>query len=85
MEYTPRMLQNMLTARAAAAGSMVLLKNVNGTLPLRPQGSEKLPVAVFGTGQVRTVFACPEFELYHTVSVLDGPTASWPTSIGPGP
>lgn len=76
MEYTPRMLQNMLTARAAAAGSMVLLKNVNGTLPLRPQGSEKLPVAVFGTGQVRTVFACPEFELYHAVSVLDGLAAS---------
>ena len=68
-------------------------KNVDGTLPLRPQGSEKLPVAVFGTGQVRTVFACPEFELYHTVSVLDGlagprnwwfPTASWPTSTGLG-
>ena len=46
MEYTPRMTENMLTAHSAAVNSMVLLKNVAGTLPLRPAGSEKLPVAV---------------------------------------
>ena len=46
MEYTPRMTENMLTAHSAAVNSMVLLKNVAGTLPLRPNGSEKLPVAV---------------------------------------
>lgn len=76
MEITPRMTRNMLTARSAAAGSMVLLKNIQDTLPLRPQGSEPLPVAVFGMGQVRTVFACPEFVPYHSVNVLDGLGAS---------
>lgn len=76
MEFTPRMTRNMLTARSAAAGSMVLLKNIRDTLPLRPQGSEKLPVAVFGMGQVRTVFACPEFVPYHSVNILDGLSAS---------
>ena len=76
MEFTPRMTQNMRTAQAAAVGSMVLLKNIHDTLPLRPQGSEKLPVAVFGMGQVRTVFACPEFVPYHSVNVLDGLCAS---------
>lgn len=76
MEFSPRMKRNMLTAHAAAVGSMVLLKNVNQTLPLRPAGSEPLPVAVFGTGQVRTVLACPDFSLYRGVSILDGLTAS---------
>ena len=50
MEYTPRMTENLLVARSAAAGSMVLLKNVNQTLPLTPAGSEKLPVAEYGLG-----------------------------------
>lgn len=76
MEYTPRMTENLLVAQAAAAGSMVLLKNVAETLPLRPNGTEKLPVAVFGMGQLNTACCCPEFETYRTVSVLDGLCAS---------
>ncbi len=76
MEYTPRMTENLLAARAAAAGSMVLLKNVGQTLPLRPAGSEPLPVAVFGMGQLNTALCCPEFQTYRTVSILDGLCAS---------
>lgn len=76
MEYTPRMTENMLVAHAAAVSSMVLLKNVAGTLPLRPDGTEKLPVAVFGMGQIDTACCCEEFETYRKVSVLDGLCAS---------
>lgn len=72
MEYTPRMTENLLTARAAAAGSMVLLKNVGQTLPLRPAGTEPLPVAVFGMGQLDTALCCRAFQPYRTVNVLDG-------------
>lgn len=76
MEYTPRMRENMLVAHAAALGSMVLLKNVRQTLPLQPAGSEKLPVAVFGMGQLNTAAGCAEFPAYRSVSVLDGLCAS---------
>lgn len=76
MEYTPRMTENMLVAHAAAAGSMVLLKNVAGTLPLSPAGSEKLPVAVFGMGQIDTALCCAEFQTYRRVNILDGLCAS---------
>lgn len=76
MEYTPRMTENMLVAHAAAAGSMVLLKNVAGTLPLRPAGSEKLPVAVFGMGQIDTALCCADFQPYRRVNILDGLCAS---------
>ncbi len=76
MEYTPRMTENMLVAHSAAVSSMVLLKNINHTLPLRPAGSEKLPVAVFGMGQLDTAASCQEFEAYRKVSVLDGLCAS---------
>ena len=76
MEYTPRMTEHMLVAQGAAAGSMVLLKNVNNTLPLRPAGSEKLPVAVFGMGQLDTALCCGEFQTYRAVSILDGLCAS---------
>ncbi len=72
MEYTPRMKENVLVAHSAALGSMVLLKNIRQTLPLVPAGSEKLPVAVFGMGQLDTAFACEEFQLYRSVSILDG-------------
>ena len=53
-------LPHMLTAEdlSAAIGSMVLLKNIKGTLPLRPAGTEKLPVAVFGMGQLYTACCC---------------------------
>jgi len=76
MEYTPRMRENSLIAHSAAVGSMVLLKNVRQTLPLQPAGSEKLPVAVFGMGQLNTALGCEEFPTYHAVSVLDGLCAS---------
>lgn len=76
MEYTPRMTENLLAARAAAAGSMVLLKNVGQTLPLQPAGSEPLPVAVFGMGQLNTALCCPEFQTYRAVSILEGLCAS---------
>ena len=72
MEYTPRMTENLLVARTAAQGSMVLLKNVRQTLPLQPAGSEKLPVAVFGMGQLNTAMGCEEFPAYRTVTILDG-------------
>ena len=72
MEYTPRMKEAMLVAHGAAVSSMVLLKNVGGTLPLCPAGSEKLPVAVFGMGQLDTACCCQEFQTYHRVSILDG-------------
>ena len=76
MEFTPRMTEHMLVAEAAAVGSMVLLKNVKNTLPLCPAGEEKLPVAVFGNGQLETVCCCSEFRTYHTVSILNGLCAS---------
>ena len=76
MEFTPRMTENMLVAHGAAVSSMVLLKNVKSTLPLRPAGTEKLPVAVFGMGQLRTACCCEEFQTYRTVNILDGLCAS---------
>ena len=76
MEYTSRMTNNAMVAHAAALGSMVLLKNVKGTLPLCPTGSEKLPVAVFGMGQLDTACCCAEFQTYRKSSVLDGLCAS---------
>lgn len=76
MEFTLRMKESMLVAHGAAASSMVLLKNIGGTLPLQPAGSEKLPVAVFGMGQLDTACCCQEFQTYHKVSILDGLCAS---------
>ena len=76
MDFTPRMTENMMVAHGAAVSSMVLLKNVRQTLPLCPAGSEKLPVAVFGMGQLDTACCCEEFQTYRKVSVLDGLCAS---------
>lgn len=76
MEFTPRMNEHILASKAAALGSMVLLKNVNNTLPLQPAGSEKLPVAVFGIGQLATSCCCAEFQTYRKVSILEGLCAS---------
>lgn len=76
MEFTPRMNEHILVAKAAALGSMVLLKNVKNTLPLQPAGTEKLPVAVFGIGQLATACCCAEFQTYRKVSVLEGLCAS---------
>lgn len=58
MELNGRMIQHQLIARSAAAGSMVLLRNVQNTLPLVPPGTEPLSVALFGVGQVHTVNTC---------------------------
>lgn len=76
MEYTPRMNDNALAARAAAAGSMVLLKNVQNTLPFEKVDGEPLPIAVFGVGQVYTACASADMQPWRKISVLDGLCAS---------
>ena len=55
MEASARMTKNAATARALAAESMVLLKNVGNTLPLLGSSEEPVPVALFGVGQIYTV------------------------------
>ena len=54
MEYTPRMNHAAMAARAAAAGSMVLLKNTAAALPFFADNDAPLGVAVFGVGQIFT-------------------------------
>lgn len=76
MEYTPRINDNALAARAAAAGSMVLLKNVRSTLPLTAEGAEPLPIAVFGVGQIYTVCCTEAMQPWRRVCVLDALAAS---------
>ena len=76
MEYTPRITDNALAARAAAAGSMVLLKNVRNTLPFAKNGAEPLPIAVFGVGQVFTACCTAQMQPWHKICVLDGLAAS---------
>lgn len=76
MEYTPRINDNALAARAAAAGSMVLLKNVRGTLPFRREGGEALPIAVFGVGQIYTACCVSSMQPWRRVCVLDALAAS---------
>lgn len=72
MEYTPRMTDNALAARSAAAGSMVLLKNVRGTLPLLGSAEQPLPIAVFGVGQIQTACCTAAMQPWRRVCVLDG-------------
>lgn len=72
MEQTPRMADHALLCRAAAAGSMVLLKNVNNALPLLAEGGQSLPVAVFGSGQVHTACCTAGMQPWRTISILDG-------------
>ena len=76
MEYTPRINDNALAARAAAAGSMVLLKNVRSTLPLTAERAEPLPIAVFGVGQIYTVCCTEAMQPWRRVCVLDALAAS---------
>ena len=76
MEYTPRINDNALAARAAAAGSMVLLKNVRSTLPLTAEGAEPLPIAVFGVGQIYTACCTEAMQPWRRVCVLDALAAS---------
>lgn len=75
MELTARMTESAMVARSAAAGSMVLLKNVHHALPLLGEEGQPLPVAVFGTGQIRTALAAG-ISPWRTVNVLDGLCAS---------
>lgn len=71
MEYTPRITDLALAARAAAAGSMVLLKNVQNTLPFAAENGEPFPIAVFGVGQIATVCCTEQMQPWHKVCVLD--------------
>ena len=56
MEYTARMNEHALVSRAAAAGSCVLLKNIENTLPFAGSKDEPVRVAVFGPPASRTRF-----------------------------
>jgi hypothetical protein len=76
MELTPRLSESALVSRAAAAGSMVLLKNVGGALPLRPEAGEPLPVAVFGIGQLFTACCQRAMTPWRTIDILSGLCAS---------
>lgn len=72
MEITPRMSDHALLARAAAAGSMVLLKNTGGTLPLLPlEDGTPMPVAVFGAGQIRTCLCAADIHPWRGGNILD--------------
>lgn len=75
MEVTARMTESAMVARAAAAGSMVLLKNLRRTLPLLAEEGEPLPIAVFGSGQIRTALTAG-IQPWRSVNVLDGLLAS---------
>lgn len=75
MEQTARITENTQVALEAAEGSMVLLKNLNNTLPFLASEGKKLPIAVFGTGQVHTALSCG-VEPWKQVNVLDGLCAS---------
>ena len=76
MEYTPRMLDAALTARSAAAAGMVLLKNVQNTLPLTAEDGEALPIAVFGIGQIFTPCCTAQMQPWRKIDILDGLAAS---------
>ena len=75
MEASARMIKNAAAARALAAESMVLLKNVGNTLPLLGSQEEPVPVAVFGVGQVYTVkggTGSGNVNNLKTISLLEG-------------
>ncbi len=76
MEATPRMQDHALAARAAAAAGCVLLKNIEQTLPLLPEGGAPLRVAVFGAGQIFTACCSAGMTPWRTVNILDGLCAS---------
>ena len=51
MDLTLRMQNHAVLSRAAAAAGMVLLKNLDNTLPFTAEGTERFPLAVFGAAQ----------------------------------
>ena len=77
MDITLRMSDHALTARAAAAAGIVLLKNTAGTLPLLPaEDGAPLPVAVFGIRQLLTPAYDRAMTPWRAIGVLDGLMAS---------
>ena len=77
MDITLRMSDHALTARAAAAAGIVLLKNTAGTLPLLPaEDGAPLPVAVFGIRQLLTPAFDKTMTPWRAIGVLDGLAAS---------
>ena len=75
MELTARMLRNAALSRSLAAESMVLLRNVNNTLPLLGSPEEPVRLAVFGVGQIYTVkggTGSGNVNNLKTVSLLEG-------------
>lgn len=83
MEATPWMLDHALASRAAAAAACVLLKNIDGTLPLLPLDDAPVRVAVFGAGQIVTAFAGEGMEPWRTVNLLDGLCAAKELAVDP--
>ena len=77
MDITLRMSDHALTARAAAAAGIVLLKNTAGTLTLLPaEDGAPLPVAVFGIRQLLTPAYDRAMTPWRAIGVLDGLMAS---------
>ena len=75
MEYTARMNEHALVSRAAAAGSCVLLKNIENTLPFAGSKDEPTRVAIFGIGQIFTPTGLTGMEPWRKIGILDGLTA----------
>ena len=80
MEYTARMNEHALVSRAAAAGSCVLLKNIENTLPFAGSKDEPTRVAIFGIGQIFTPTGLTGMEPWRKIGILDGLTAEPPSS-----
>ena len=77
MDITPAMSANAAVCRAAAAGSMVLLKNTNNALPFeKNEDGSPLPIAVFGLGQLRTVNTDRLMQPWRSSCILDALCAS---------
>ncbi len=77
MDITPAMAANAAVCRAAAAGSMVLLKNTNNALPFeKTADGAPLPIAVFGLGQLRTVNTDRFMQPWGSGCILDALCAS---------
>ena len=72
MEYTARMNEHALISRAAAAGSCVLLKNVEHTLPFAAADGTAVRLAVFGIGQIFTPVVAAGVDPWHKINILDG-------------
>lgn len=77
MDITARMNDHALTARAAAAAGIVVLKNTENALPLVPQQpGQPLPIAVFGACQLATPAFAQRYTPWRAIGVLDGLSAS---------